>query len=1004
MSLVAQQLSRAIREGLWIDIRYKQSDKVTHYWIGINDIDPHNQVIFCDIFNVSDTASHISNTKIYFSKIISARVIDNTIFAVNQALIDNIETFPGLYQFLEYEVYKQNVLDYYVECFKEDTTPFQTLYKTISKIDQDVLTAQKYYQLDESQLKEIIKLITKNLDMHEKEGEVIYKELCINLLGIEKDQRIFSVVYQTILLDLSNRKIVLQPELRFSSEFMYDSNRKYSFRNYFSFDIQEFINNFESNRIEYSNILSENVGRGEKVDTSPYIFEMHKRLFINLEKEYESIKELELTNSLPLPLKAFFGGVVKRTYRNKKHPIFLFDNRVNINQLRVLYSSINNPITYVQGPPGTGKTQTIMNVVLSSLLNGRTALVVSNNNGPIDSIYERLLSLHFQEQKVLFPVIRLGNTDSIKQAICDLNKNYYMITNHIKSSPVAVTNDQLRSLSQDESLAEMLSSYDEAEVLKEEISALEALGNRAKETMQYTKVAARVEALKTILSKIGILENDELVSKLSCDTTGLMEYLYNLGFNSYLSLDLDRFYSLKAVLIYPENTEITNKEAIKFRKYISSESGMRNLLSIFPVVLSTNLSSNYLGPSNPNFDLVIMDEAGQCNPATALLPIIRGKRLLLVGDTNQLQPIVSLDKNYNEKLMNIYRVPKHYSYFENSILNTMLMADSVSKYILLQYHYRCSKRIIGFSNKKFYDNSLIIMTPDNDQALKLKHVESGPQEKNCSIEEVASVINEIKTSKYKDIGVITPFRKQAEEISRRLAEFGHSDISVGTVHTFQGEEKEKIIFSLAVTESTYDKTFDWVKDNRELINVATTRAKNELVLICDTKQIISRSRGANPNSIYELMKYMKYHGVYELNDDSPEIFKFIMRRGKKLNTDFEQEFLETIEHIFTINTAYKIETKKRMADVLNAVGIAKEHMDYFLKAHFDFVIYDKATNYPVLAIEVNGSDHYSQSVVAKRDEIKKSICIQQKMTLLIVPNNYVRRYDLIKNELIKILK
>ena len=46
----------------------------------------------------------------------------------------------------------------------------------------------------------------------------------------------------------------------------------------------------------------------------------------------------------------------------------------------------------------------------------------------------------------------------------------------------------------------------------------------------------------------------------------------------------------------------------------------------------------------------------------------------------------------------------------------------------------------------------------------------------------------------------------------------------GTVHAFQGDEKDIILFSTAITDQTQKTTYEWLKNNKELINVATSRA------------------------------------------------------------------------------------------------------------------------------------------------------------------------------------
>jgi len=54
---------------------------------------------------------------------------------------------------------------------------------------------------------------------------------------------------------------------------------------------------------------------------------------------------------------------------------------------------------------------------------------------------------------------------------------------------------------------------------------------------------------------------------------------------------------------------------------------------------------------------------------------------------------------------------------------------------------------------------------------------------------------------------------------------GITDIQCGTIHSLQGAEKDTIIMSMTISPRTRLRTFQWIKDNSELINVAVTRAK-----------------------------------------------------------------------------------------------------------------------------------------------------------------------------------
>ena len=119
--------------------------------------------------------------------------------------------------------------------------------------------------------------------------------------------------------------------------------------------------------------------------------------------------------------------------------------------------------------------------------------------------------------------------------------------------------------------------------------------------------------------------------------------------------------------------------------------------------------------------MTIMDEASQCNVAVSLVPVIRGEKLMLVGDPQQLKPVILLDELTNRKLRRKYHVADEYDYRENSIYKTYLACDAVSDEILLRNHYRCNKKIIDFNNKKYYriPNCRCSLTAGKDSRLSM---------------------------------------------------------------------------------------------------------------------------------------------------------------------------------------------------------------------------------------------------------------------------------------------
>jgi hypothetical protein len=99
------------------------------------------------------------------------------------------------------------------------------------------------------------------------------------------------------------------------------------------------------------------------------------------------------------------------------------------------------------------------------------------------------------------------------------------------------------------------------------------------------------------------------------------------------------------------------------------------------------------------------------------------------------------------------------------------------------------------------------------------------------------------------IGIIVPFRSAVYDVRGRLRDAGFGEVEVGTIHTFQGREKEVIIFDTVMAgEVTSDgyyrdysvRPFDEDKNGLtvpRLLNVACSRSKNFLVIIADMRHV-----------------------------------------------------------------------------------------------------------------------------------------------------------------------
>lgn len=373
-----------------------------------------------------------------------------------------------------------------------------------------------------------------------------------------------------------------------------------------------------------------------------------------------------------------------------------------------------------------------------------------------------------------------------------------------------------------------------------------------------------------------------------------------------------------------------------------------------------------------------MDESGQCNIATSLIPIVRCKDLFLVGDTNQLQPVTVIEENLNNDLIRKYGVKEEYNYVKNSILSTMLRKDNNSKSILLSYHYRCANKIANFVNERFYEKQLKLLNKNEGNLLYIDTKNTtNPNYKNCYIEEAKEIVNIIKTNGYKDVGIITPFVNQAYLINLLLKRNGIKDIKAGTIHTLQGSEKSVIIMSAALSIKTSKRTMDRIKNNHELINVGVTRAKERFILVGD-KQAIDVLSKDESNDIKVLSDY-----VYSNGQISVPKSESVLSVDFSNNSKNEKEFFATVKPYFNRRgSKFKIE---RNVPVIKAIkNAAEDDLKFIGKKEFDLVVQTSGgffnKNYrTIIAFEIDGGEHVGSSKTIKRDREKKLFALNMEL-------------------------
>lgn len=352
------------------------------------------------------------------------------------------------------------------------------------------------------------------------------------------------------------------------------------------------------------------------------------------------------------------------------------------------------------------------------------------------------------------------------------------------------------------------------------------------------------------------------------------------------------------------------------------------------------------------FDVVIMDESSQSS-IISLTALLRGKKMIIVGDDKQISPIsVGITVESLKALQNKYLSNIGLGVGFDMDMSIYDLAQNVcgSKKVVLKEHFRCLPEIIEFSNKYFYGNQInclkvrgkenTIKNPIETYYLndaKVNDKTSSYLVNQKEIDKIVEILRDIENNKLyknKNIGIIVLQNSNAQikGLNTAIWQNFSSDfikdrkIKIGNSYEFQGDERDVIILSMVVSKNQEDGETRTVKalttkEFERSFNVASSRAKEQVILVYSI----------NPNELSrECLRYklITYYNTFNKNES--------IDREIKLNTDFEKEI-------------YK-ELKNNKIDVTSHFKIGKYEID--------FVINDESGK--KIAIECDGDEQKSK--------------------------------------------
>lgn len=742
-----------------------------------------------------------------------------------------------------------------------------------------------------------------------------------------------------------------------------------------------------------------------------------------LSKSYQSITHI----SEDCILSDFLNGALSSNSITTNIDIFPFG--FNVSQKDAVNKAFSNNLSIIEGPPGTGKTQTILNIIANAVMNGQSVAVVSSNNSATKNIYEKL-----EKDGIEFLAALLGNSQNKKEFIDSQKEIRDLSSFKLTDTEKVKLKEETATLSIQ--LSEYLDKKNELALLKMQIENIKTEYQHFQETykrqlnksVEFKKniksnsilaFCVTIENLAVKRKRIGFFRKliyrikygikgksfyqnpiDEmiLICQLKYYSTKIAELTANI--NS-LEFSLQKFafddkmkecakmsmQLFKAELFQKYNQKQRESYTIQKLRQKSSD-----FIKDYPVIMSTTYSLRKSLSEDITYDYVIIDESSQVDLATGALALSCAKRAVIVGDIKQLPNVVNSDMQEKTDLVfDSYKLQEPFRYSNHSLLSSLMELFPKIPKTLLREHYRCHPKIIEFCNQKFYANQLIILSEyiNNRQPLVVYKTPAGNHARERMNQRQIDIIKEEIIPKENldstDLGIVTPYRNQTSALQQA---FKGTSIKADTVDKFQGRENEVIILS------TVDNEISEFTDNPNRLNVAVSRAQEQLILV------VNGNESQKDSNISDLIQYIEYNNFSVIQSELNSIFdllykdyeeeraRIIQKSGKVSAYDSENLMFGLIKQVLSDESFLKYDVVLHFPIRSLIKDFSKLNEQEIIYArnpltHLDFLIYNKLGKRPVLGIEVDGFEYHKRGTLqAERDKLKDEILRKYNFPIL----------------------
>ncbi len=529
---------------------------------------------------------------------------------------------------------------------------------------------------------------------------------------------------------------------------------------------------------------------------------------------------------------------------------------------------MSQPLSYVWGVPGSGKTQYVLATAINECVKrNETVAVIAPTNLSLEQVLRGLMRSFSQDKGCTVDidrdVVRIGNPTaeflSSYPSICERKQ----VQGEMQDRKVKL--NRFCNVLHERRYEELRGVYEEACALSDKLDDSEASSEKVLEKF----APLRQEMLgdprfEPNASRI----NTRTIRRFIGSFRGL---IYGRDRSEFLEGDIARLGDAEiAAEIASLRKRIDELGRSDPKADVNSCKVIAMTLSKFIVSFGPTMMK---GRSQLRVNRIFVDEAGYCNLAQIMALFTMGVPIALLGDHMQLPPVCEIDRNtFKNK---IAAEPEHRndffwgmsalyadSFFEDSVDKLIaLYGDKLesdpefrfTSYARLATTHRFGQNLADVLGQRIYGRGIVSEGSD-DMTIRVVdvHIDSfpmyGARPKRQNEAECAAVAGFIKDEAPEDYVVLTPYREQVQLLKDTR---GIPKDRVLTIHKSQGREWDTVIISVcdcrACDDPSVDKpprftstVFEGGSNGKKVINTALSRAKRELVIVCDTEYWLGR--------------------------------------------------------------------------------------------------------------------------------------------------------------------